>query len=175
MDAQDKRIEANRLNAQHSTGPKSEVGKSVSSQNAVKHGLLARIPVLPLVESQTEWDRHCERLESCLAPVDCLESILVEKVALQLWRLKRLALYEREVTAISLESVKELQRGDEDEFSMFKPISGARQTIKRLETALGFVIAFNSRAKNEPVDSGLAAELIEAIAEDPGRGHLRRE
>jgi hypothetical protein len=93
---------------------------------------------------------------------------LVEKVALQLWRLKRLALYEREVTAISLESVKELHRGDEDEFSMFKPISGARQTIKRLETALGFVIAFNSRAKNEPVDSGLAAELIEAIAEDLG-------
>ena len=44
----------------------------------------------------------------------------------------------------------------------------AQQTIKRLETALGFVVAFNSRSKNEPVDSGLAAELIEAIAEDLG-------
>jgi hypothetical protein len=34
-------ILANRRNAQKSTGPRTEKGKAVVSQNAVKHGLLA--------------------------------------------------------------------------------------------------------------------------------------
>ncbi len=34
-------IEANRKNAQKSTGPKSRQGKDTVSQNAVKHGLCA--------------------------------------------------------------------------------------------------------------------------------------
>ena len=77
-----------------------------------------KIPVLPWVESQADWDEHCQQLQRCLTPTGCLETVLVEKVALQLWRLKRLALYEREVTAISLESVKESHlkaEGDIDE------------------------------------------------------------
>jgi hypothetical protein len=44
---------ANRANAQHSTGPKSESGKAASSQNAVKHGLtssMESVAYLPLEE-----------------------------------------------------------------------------------------------------------------------------
>jgi hypothetical protein len=114
MDSQESRTKANRANATCSTGPRTAGGKAASSQNSVKHGLLARIPVLPFVESQADWDGHCEQLESHLASVGYLEAILVEKIALQLWRLKRLALYEREVTAIGLESVRETQVRDED-------------------------------------------------------------
>jgi hypothetical protein len=33
------RIEANRRNAQHSTGPKTDEGKARSSQNSIKHGI----------------------------------------------------------------------------------------------------------------------------------------
>jgi hypothetical protein len=40
-----KQIEANRLNAQKSTGPKTERGKTTSSQNAQKHGFLSRVIV----------------------------------------------------------------------------------------------------------------------------------
>jgi hypothetical protein len=36
------RLEANRLNAKRSTGPRSELGKSRSKTNAVKHGLSAK-------------------------------------------------------------------------------------------------------------------------------------
>ncbi len=39
-------VAANRLNAQKSTGPRTPEGKGVVSQNAVKHGLLAREGVL---------------------------------------------------------------------------------------------------------------------------------
>src|SRR5438874_6462175 len=42
-----KRVKANRMNSKRSTGPRSERGKSVSSMNALKHGLRADSPALP--------------------------------------------------------------------------------------------------------------------------------
>ena len=44
-----KRIEANRRNAKHSTGPKTSAGKFRSSRNSLKHGLEARSLNLVLV------------------------------------------------------------------------------------------------------------------------------
>ena len=40
--ATEKQINANRQNAQKSTGPKTAEGKAAVSQNAVKHGLFAQ-------------------------------------------------------------------------------------------------------------------------------------
>ncbi len=42
-----KQIEANRRNAQKSTGPKTNEGKEVSRLNVLKHGLLAEMLLLP--------------------------------------------------------------------------------------------------------------------------------
>lgn len=41
------KVDANRKNAQKSTGPRTPAGKSIASMNAVKHGLSARMPVVP--------------------------------------------------------------------------------------------------------------------------------
>ena len=38
----EKQIEANRANAEHSTGPKTPAGKAKSRKNAWKHGLTAK-------------------------------------------------------------------------------------------------------------------------------------
>jgi hypothetical protein len=43
MNVSDKRINANRLNAARSTGPRSDEGKRKSSMNAIKHGLCASV------------------------------------------------------------------------------------------------------------------------------------
>ena len=43
----EKQSQANRANARKSTGPRSLVGKSASSKNAVKHGILSQAILLP--------------------------------------------------------------------------------------------------------------------------------
>ena len=48
-------INANRMNAQHSTGPRTEEGKSRSAANATKHGMTGKFRLLSS-ESQAEFD-----------------------------------------------------------------------------------------------------------------------
>ena len=50
--ATEKQIEANRNNAQHSTGPRSESGKCRARRNAVRHGLAGTGTALPEVAEQ---------------------------------------------------------------------------------------------------------------------------
>jgi hypothetical protein len=45
--ATQKQIEANRRNAQHSTGPRTQEGKDRIRLNALKHGMTAKTVVLP--------------------------------------------------------------------------------------------------------------------------------
>src|SRR6476619_5991854 len=53
--ATQKQIEANRRNAQKSTGPKTEEGKTKSKFNAMKHGMTAEVAVLPH-EDKTSYE-----------------------------------------------------------------------------------------------------------------------
>jgi hypothetical protein len=53
--ASNRQIEANRKNAQHCTGPRTEKGKATSSQNALKTGLDAKSEVLRF-ESRPDYE-----------------------------------------------------------------------------------------------------------------------
>ena len=92
--ASDRRVQANRQNSRRSTGPRSRRGKAVSAMNALRHGILARSPVVDNVESEAEWQLHYEAVVSALAPEGYMELALVRRVALQIWRLERLGRYE---------------------------------------------------------------------------------
>ena len=54
-------ITANRLNAQHSTGPRTVEGKEVPSRNATRHGLASAATVLP-DENAADLEALAERL-----------------------------------------------------------------------------------------------------------------
>ena len=41
-----KQIDANRRNAQQSTGPRTTAGKSITAANAYKHGIFAESPAI---------------------------------------------------------------------------------------------------------------------------------
>ncbi len=84
-----KKALSNKQNAQKSTGPKTARGKAVVGQNAVQHGLLSRSLVLPS-EDPREFAQLWLQLQSEMAPVGTLEQTLVERIAIAIWRQRRL-------------------------------------------------------------------------------------
>jgi len=83
-------ITANRSNAQKSTGPRTPDGKTIVSQNPVKHGLTAANDIISS-ESHADFDLYREHLLAELAPASPMESILAERIVSLSWRLKRAA------------------------------------------------------------------------------------
>jgi len=86
--ATEAQILANWRNAQKSTGPRTSRGKAAVSQNAVKHGFLARQAVISS-ESQADFDLYRDQILDELAPATPMESILAERIVSLSWRLKR--------------------------------------------------------------------------------------
>ncbi len=70
-------LDANRRNAQHSTGPRTAAGKSRSSQNAVKHGFTGRLLVGlqygPFADNAEELHDFIQAVMAELAPVTAQE------------------------------------------------------------------------------------------------------
>jgi hypothetical protein len=80
--------QANRANARHSTGPRTDAGKTRSTRNGLKHGLCAETALLP-GESAADWREHREGVLISLGVKGALETALADRVALALWRLRR--------------------------------------------------------------------------------------
>ena len=106
-------VEANRKNAGRSTGPRTPAGKGRSSRNAVRHGLRSDLTVLPY-EQADAWERHRDGVVRSLAPAGALEEALAFRVALCLWRLQRVAVYEAATATAAIEGVAdEIARRDD--------------------------------------------------------------
>jgi hypothetical protein len=90
------KLEANRANAQKSTGPRTEEGKARSSRNAVKHGLSSRDLVIRSEERETFNDWLAEyRAE--LDPQGSLEEALFNQIVYADWNLARVRRLEAEL------------------------------------------------------------------------------
>jgi hypothetical protein len=82
-------ISANQSNAQKSTSPITEIGKSQVANNAIKHGLFSKNLILA-DEDPFEYQTLLDQLQSELIPHGILEQTLIERIAVSLWRQKRL-------------------------------------------------------------------------------------
>jgi len=82
-------IKANQTNAQKSTGPVTEEGKQIVANNALKHGLFSKHLVLS-DENPEDYQLLLDGLQTELKPVCTLEQSLVERIAVTLWRQRRL-------------------------------------------------------------------------------------
>jgi hypothetical protein len=80
--------DANRRNAQKSTGPKTPEGKAKSSRNALWHGVTAETLVLPDETAEAFEELYLD-LVRAYGPADAAEEALVERIALGQWRLRR--------------------------------------------------------------------------------------
>ena len=92
-----KQLEANRRNAELSTGPVTDEGKSIVSKNRVSHGVLSRDVVLPGMEqfeNVEDFKQLKESLEEYWQPEGVMEESLCEDLAIQWWRMRRLYRHE---------------------------------------------------------------------------------
>jgi hypothetical protein len=80
---------ANQNNAKKSTGPVTAQGKQTVSNNALKHGVFSKTLILT-DEEPDEYKSLLDQLLLELHPSGLLEQTLVERIALTLWRQKRL-------------------------------------------------------------------------------------
>src|SRR4051812_30858292 len=87
-----KKIDANRRNAQKSTGPRTEEGKNRSRRNSLTHGLSGRV-VLPEDQARAVEARTAE-YDAELKPEGAFERWLLGIIAVETIRLDRCRLHE---------------------------------------------------------------------------------
>ena len=97
-----KQIEANRRNAQNSTGPRSEEGKQRSSRNAVRHGLTAETVIVPLEDAE-DYEAFEEAVAASFDPETAVERELILRLASLLWRLRRATSIETALFQVKIE------------------------------------------------------------------------
>jgi hypothetical protein len=186
---------ANAANAQHSTGPVTDIGKANSSLNRLTHGLAGHFRVLPW-EDQADFDALLAALRDEYAPETATEHILVQKAAEHHWfsgravRLqeslmpqalgapvdsKALSLYVRYQTTNDrafqrciqqLRSIKNDRRREQVGFESQKRAVAAE--IRRQEIHEARLRELESRTRSRDLDSDIR-QTIEA----PLPGHMR--
>jgi hypothetical protein len=84
-------IAANRENATHSTGPTSEIGKAIVSQNRTVHGLNYNPNTFRVLacEDQSAYDDLLRQLTTEHKPTETTETLLVTSMAQHRWLLDR--------------------------------------------------------------------------------------
>ena len=163
-----KQAAANRANARKSTGPKTETGKEVAKLNAVKHGGLSPLPVLPEVETRDAWQAHLDGTLDSLQPFGHLETVLAERIALILWRMNRVARFEREITAVGQERVvDDLTEKRRLEYRSTGPNhpDEVRSRLRDARRSLGVIAAMYRRPDSEPMIGEDAEIVLSAVAD----------
>lgn len=102
------KAQANRANAQLSTGPRTEHGKAASSANAIAHGLTSKQAVLR-GEDPSVYNAFVREMQTCLKPIGERERAVFDEYVLSLWRLQRCR---RTETAVLDECIQTLTEAD---------------------------------------------------------------
>ena len=139
-----KQIEANRRNAENSTGPRSEAGKQRSSRNAVRHGLTAETVIEPLEDAE-DYAAFEEAIAASFDPETAVERELILRLASLLWRLRRATSIETALFQVKIEHdsgpqpVSELSPRLRPAWSAFtwrQPVSGPPMTLASFQPIL---------------------------------------
>src|SRR5581483_2138923 len=95
-------LDANRANAQLSTGPVTPEGKARVSQNARKHGLTAKNLVLSAGERE-EFEEFRDELTAELAPQGVVETLTFNELLHAAWNLRRYRRVEAEAATATID------------------------------------------------------------------------
>jgi hypothetical protein len=160
--ASQNQIRANQINAEMSTGPRTEEGKAVVSSNALKHGLLSKETLLP-DEDASGLDELRRQLGLALEPANEIEAVLVERIVSLTWRLKRAGRIEAALFVI--EQIEKRERSAKNELSKY------RKTIFGLGSGLDDLEKITDPKNHEIAKAKLEAVRAEASGDLPSLGH----
>ena len=100
------------------TGPRTKRGKAIASRNAFKHGITADCVVVAEMEDRADWEAVRKGVRETINPENYIEEMLAERLALNLWKRRRIDVYQAAATrrwvddAYShLQTVDALRRG----------------------------------------------------------------
>jgi hypothetical protein len=118
----DRQREANRQNAQHSTGPKTPEGKAAIRFNALSYGLRTRATILP-DENAAEYSKLWDELEADWQPQNRTEYFYLETMVTSQWLLARAAASEQKI-------YRRIRFG-ERQFKMLADVAKQRAQLER--------------------------------------------
>ncbi len=130
--ASQKQIDANRLNAQKSTGPTTPKGKATSRLNAIRDNLTGQITTLT-EEERPIFENQRARLIAGYDPKTPAEEELAQAIAWDTWRLNHLRAIEMNVYALGI-----CEMEDED---------GANSQPNLIDTAFSDACTFRADSK----------------------------
>jgi hypothetical protein len=120
-------LNANRQNAQFSTGPRTETGKSTSARNALTLGLYTRQDYVQPDEREI-YREFCETMLFELSPETLLEETLVSEITGASWRLRRCSAVEAELADYAIQD----PMLDETKQKSIRSLERARSTASSL-------------------------------------------
>ena len=95
----EKQLEANRRNAQRSTGPGTQEGKRISALNARRHHLTGQVTTMTDAD-RIMHDAFSASIVESLAPEGAMETQLAHRIATDSWRLNRISAVEDNLFAL---------------------------------------------------------------------------
>ena len=162
-------LEANRANAKHSTGPKTEFGKDRSKMNAVKHGLAAA-GIVVLDEDPAEFEALRSDLKANFEPIGLLQQELVDRIAGLLWRQRRIPLLEAALIRDEMEKVevsKSEGRGIVEKLKAELIATRARMQLARMQSAVDHDVGTDDDKPRADDDEAARAAHDEPARADP--------
>jgi hypothetical protein len=170
-------LEANRANAQKSTGPRSPAGRKRASLNALKHGCTAQTVILP-GEDIHHFRKFHQNLLGSLKPANPHEESLVSTLTLIQWSIDRMLAQETSLYALGhLEHAGSIDTEDlviQSALASVKTLQAEMETIKTInltiqrksrvyETTLRQLLAIQATRKAEEKETLEQAGLLARI------------
>ena len=165
-----KQIEANRLNALKSTGPKTPEGKAVTKLNALRHGLRARTVVLPAEKSE-DFHQLCNDLEAEWQPQSRTEQFYVEQMAVSQWKLTRVEVAEKSLLEQEFSAKSQIPLVDnlwQCQHRLERSYARAQRDLERLQNSRRRVVQPEKPAP-APQPAAAAPRVMSAAATGPQR------
>jgi hypothetical protein len=144
-------IDANRANAQHSTGPTSNAGKAISSQNRRYHGLAGAFQIMSWEDPDAFATLRAD-LRTHYGPIDLIEQSYVDRLAEHMWLRNRC--FDLQTGCFAVETEQDEENGSPvlDDLKQFAVLARYQKENERgMDKCVAVLEKFKAARKKEEI------------------------